>query len=318
MTFHTGALDLSDAAITSGWYTKAGVRAVSRRLGEDHEIEDAKLFFPNALIPHMQHEALSTLDPDQRRYLNAQHLYQWLEFTTHFEVAVVNRSCQRIAEGTAGLEVPVESRMAAFQIYIDEGYHSLYNLDVRLQLERASGIPALPFEFGPFLRQLDAVGDDLPQLRLLIQLLQVIVFETLITSLLAEIPKDQNIKTLVRDTVRDHAVDEGRHHRYFANLFGKLWQQLDPTVRITVAPFLPELIVRSLRPSLRSHRSALRHIGVPDALVADILAESYSPAATLDYIRDASARTVALFTRCGVLEVPGAADAFHHFGLLNH
>jgi len=316
MTYHNGALELADAAIAAGWYTKAGVRTTSRRLGEDDEIEDGKLFFPNALIPHMQHEALAELDPDQRRYLNAQHLYQWLEFTTHFEVAVVNRSCQRIAEGTAGLEVPVESRMAAFQIYVDEGYHSLYNLDVRLQLERTSGIAALPFDFNPFQQQLDAVGDDLSHLRRLVQLLQVIVFETLITSLLVEIPNDQNVKTLVRDTVRDHAVDEGRHHRYFANLFSELWQQLDPSVRITVAPFLSELIVRSLRPSLRSHRSALRHIGLPDALVADILAESYSPAATLDYIRNASARTVALFTRCGVLEVPGAADAFHHVGLL--
>ena len=316
MTYHAGALDLADAAIATGRYTKAGVRPSPRRFAEDGEVEDAKLFFPTALIPHLRHEALVDLDPGRRRYLNAQYLYQWLEFTTHFEVAVVNRSCQRIAEGTAGLAVPVESRMAAFQIYVDEGYHSLYNLDVRLQLERASGIPALPFEFGPFLRQLDAVGDDLPGLRLLIQLLQVIVFETLITSLLVEIPGDQNVKTLVRETVRDHAVDEGRHHRYFANLFGQLWQQLDPAVRITVAPFLPELVVKSLQPSLSSHRLALRQVGLPDALVEDILAESYSRAATLEYIRDASARTVALFIRCGVLEVPGAADAFHHFGLL--
>lgn len=315
MTHHTGALELADAAIASSWYTKAGVRAVPRRHGED-DVEDAKLFFPTALIPHLRHEAISTLDPDRQRYLNAQFLYQWLEFTTHFEVAVVNRSCQRIAEETAGLAVSAESRMAAFQIYVDEGYHSLYNLDVRLQLERASGIPALPFDFAPFLRHLDAVGDDLPDHRLLIQLLQVIVFETLITSLLVEIPGDLSVKTLVRDTVRDHAVDEGRHHRYFANLFSQLWQQLEPAVRITIAPFLPELIVRSLRPSLSSHRLALRHVGMPDALVADILAESYSPAATLDYIKDASARTVALFSRCGVLQVPGAADAFHRFGLL--
>lgn len=316
MTYHAGALDLADAAISTGWYTKAGVRTSPRRFDEDSEIEDAKLFFPTALIPHLRHEAVRSLEPDRQRYLNAQYLYQWLEFTTHFEVAVVNRSCQRIAEGTAGLTVPVESRMAAFQIYVDEGYHSMYNLDVRLQIERASGIPALPFEFGPFLRQLDAVGDGLPDLRLLIQLLQVIVFETLITSLLVDIPNDSGVKTLVRETVRDHAVDEGRHHRYFAGLFSQLWQQLEPAVRIAVAPFLPELIVRSLRPSLSSHRSALRHIGLPDDLVADILADSYSPAATLDYIRDASARTVALFARCGVLEVPGAADAFHHFGLL--
>jgi len=316
MTGPTGTLELADAAVAAGWYGKAGVRTGPRRFDAVDEVENAKLFFPISLIPHLSHPVVNALDPAARRYLNAQHLYQWLDFTTHFEVAVVNRSCQRIAEGTAGLSVPIESRMAAFQIYVDEGYHSLYNLDVRQQLERSSGIPALPFEFAPFLRQLDAVGEQLPDLRLLIQLLQVIVFETLITSLLVEIPNDQSVKTLVRDTVRDHAVDEGRHHRYFANLFGQLWQQLDSSVRIAVAPFLPELIVRSLRPNLVPARLALRQAGLPDGLVADVLADSYAPAATLEFIRDASARTVALFARCGVLEVPGAAEAFHYFGLL--
>jgi P-aminobenzoate N-oxygenase AurF len=312
----TGLLEPVDAASVSAWYRKAGVRGAPRRMSEEDEIEQAKTFFPEHLVPHLNHEALAGLAPPLRRYLNAQHLFQWLDFTTHFEVAVVNRSCQRIAEGGVGLEVSDATRMAAFQIYIDEGYHSLYNLDVRRQLETTSGIVALPFDFQPFLAQLDAVVDRIPELRVLLQLLQVVVFETLITSLLVEIPNDRSVMNLVRDTVRDHAVDEGRHHKYFANLFTQLWQQLPMATRVRIAPFLPELIVRSLTPNTTSPRLALHQVGLPPTLIADIIADSYSAQATRDYVRNAAGRTISLFKRCGVLEVAGAEEAFHRFGLL--
>jgi P-aminobenzoate N-oxygenase AurF len=313
----TAELHLSDAAGAEAWYRRAGVRQGPRRLTEADEVEHSKLFFPVTLVPHLGHEAVMALCPAEQRYLNAQHLYQWLDFTTHFEVAVINRATLRIAEGTAGLDLPVESRMVAFQIYVDEGYHSLYNLDVRQQLERESGIPALPYDFAPFLTQLDRVVDDVPDLRRLVQLLQVVVFETLITSMLVDIPNDPTVKTLVRDTVRDHAIDEGRHHAYFATLFQELWRQLPASIRTRVAPFLPELIVRSLAPNHDSARRALLAVGLTPALAAEIVADCYSPAATIDYIRTASSKTVALFRRCGVLDVPRAADRFHDLGLLS-
>lgn len=316
MTLHLGSLELSDSATANSWYERAGVRRAPRRITETDETEHAKLFFPTELVPHLCHEAVTALDADQRRYLNAQYLYQWLDFTSHFEVAVVNRATQRIAEGTAGVEVPTESRMAAFQIYVDEGYHSLYSLDVRAQLERTSGIPALPYDFAPFLTQLDSVGDELPELRRLVELLQVVVFETLITAILLDIPNDRRVKTLVRDTVRDHAIDEGRHHSYFSKFFAQLWQQLPESVHATIAPFLPELIVRSLTPNIRSSELALRRVGLSDSLVTEILADSYHPSSTIGYIRGASSRTVTLLERCGVIDVPGAADVFDSFGLL--
>jgi hypothetical protein len=298
-----------------GWYTRAGVRTNERRMAEP-DLDIQKRFFPAHLVPHLGHELLRDLAPEAHRFLDAQHLYQWLSFTTHFEVTVVNRATQRIAEGDSGLQLPVHSRMSAFQIYIDEGYHSLYNLDVRDQLEMRSGIPALPFDFEPFLSQLDDVGAALPRYRRLVELLQVVVFETLITSILVDIPGDRSVIDLVRDTVRDHAVDEGRHHVYFADFFQRLWGQLDAATRQLIGPFLPELIVRSLHPNLRSHRLALTAAGFGTATVEEVLRDCYGPVATLDYIRKASARTVRLFVECDVLDEPGARDRFHELGLL--
>lgn len=307
-------LDLPEHGFVDAWYARAGVRSGQRRYdAPDPEVD--KLFFPDQLIPHANHEAVLGLDPQRRRYLNAQHLFQWLNFTTHFEVAVVNRATQRIAEGNSGLSVPDHTRMGAFQIYIDEGYHSLYNLDVRRQLEARHNIAALPYDFTPFLHELDGVGAHLPGLNRLVQLLQVVVFETLITSILIDIPQDPRVMTLVRETVREHAIDEGRHHAFFSAFFRELWTQLAPSTRVTVAHFLPEMILKSLRPNIETVQAALRTVGLSEAVVRAVLADSYSAAATNAYIRTASAKTVHLFEECGVLDIPGARENFIAAGL---
>lgn len=307
-------LDAADA--TQSWYARAGVRSAPRRNVVSSADLLGKRFFPDHLVPHFRHEALRDIDEQRHRYLSAQFLFQWLDFTAHFEVSVVNRVAQRIATGTAGFDVSAASRLAAFQIYVDEGYHSLYNLDIRQQLEAASGLAALPFEFGSFLARLDSIGGNIPEYRELLQLMQVIVFETSVTSILVDIPKDDSVVKVVREVVRDHAIDEGRHHSYFAALFRSLWSQLPSAVRSTIALCLPELVVHSLAPYFKSSELALRAVGLPADVTSGVIADSYSAAASLAYVRAASARTISLFEHCGVLDTPGSEDRFREFGLL--
>ena len=47
------------------------------------------------------------------------------------------------------------------------------------QVQRLSGIRALPYDFAPFIRKLDAVGDTVAGHRHLVQLLQVVVFDAI-------------------------------------------------------------------------------------------------------------------------------------------
>jgi hypothetical protein len=267
-------------------------------------------------VPHLDHPLIDPDDHRLRRYLVAQHCYQWLRFTMHFEVAVVCRATQQIADGSTGLELPVTSHLDAYKIVVDEGYHSLYSLDVQHQLATRSGIPALGYDFGPFIRGLDAVGEQMPAHRQLVQLLQVVVFETLITSILSDIPNDESVVTLVRDTVRDHAIDEGRHHAFFSAFFRRLWGQLDPGTRALVADYLPTLVVRSLRPATDPAHAALLSCGFSEAHVRDIIAESYSRARVLAGVRHAAAKTLRLFEEVGVLDFPGARDNFTGHGLI--
>jgi len=296
------------------WYEKASVRHFDRLMVDKDEEIATKKFFPAHIIPHLQHPLVAARPLAQHRYLAAQYLYQWLHFTARFEVEVVLRTTHRIADGVSGLELPRSVRRDAMKICVDEQYHALYSVDVADQIEDRSGIPALPYDFAPFVRHLDGVGASDPQYTKLVQLLQVVVFETLITSLLDDVPRDPELISVVRETVRDHATDESYHHAYFASLFMELWTQLSPVDRRVVAHLLPQVIVRSLQPATRSARLALEQVGFSTAQIEDILADSYGPQPVMDGIRHAARRTIGLFRRAGVFEVPGAQDAFHQAG----
>jgi P-aminobenzoate N-oxygenase AurF len=310
-----GLLKIEGINAFDSWYEKSGVRSGSRRMAIAGE-ETYKRFFPEKLILHLGHPRVVPQDQQLRRYLAAQHLYQWLRFTAHFEISVVNRATERIANGKTGLDIPSEARLTAYKIMVDECYHSLYSADVLEQLQRASGIEALPYDFTPFLDGLDAIADDVPQHRELVQLLQVVVFETLITSILYEIPGDESVITVVRDIVRDHAVDEGRHHAFFASFFTVLWGQLDAATRHGMALYLPRIIVRSLEPATESAHQALRAAGFGAAAASEIVADSYCRETALAGIAKASAKTVRLFHDHGVLDLPGVREQFAGAGLL--
>lgn len=301
-------------AFTS-WYDKAGVRSDPRRFAVAEE-EIHKRFFPERLIPHLGHHLVASQDQRLRNYLAAQHLYQWLSQTMNFEISVVNRATERIANGKTDLDISGETRLTAYKIMVDECYHSLYSADVLEQLQRSSGIDALPYDFAPFLNGLDAIAEDVAEHRELIQLLQVIVFETLITSILYEIPGDESVITVVRDIVRDHAVDEGRHHAFFASFFTFLWGQLEAGTRHRIALHLPQIIVRSLEPATESAHQALRVAGFTETTAREIIFDSYQREAVLADIRKSSAKTVRLFQDHGVLAMPGVRERFADAGLM--
>ncbi|TNH29644.1 diiron oxygenase [Micromonospora orduensis] len=302
--------------VLESWYEKSGVRGSPRRVvSTDDDI--LKDFFPRHLVTHLAHPAVAETDEVIKRYLLAQHLYQWLNFTKAFEVGVVCRATKLIAEQDCGIEVPSRVRMDAYKILVDESYHALYSVDAVEQIQTRSGIEALPYDFQPFLDNLDRIGADHPRHRRLVQLVQVFVFETLITGLLVDIPKDPNVVSLVRQIARDHAIDEGRHHVYFADFFGRLWGQLEPGDRQVVAALLPDLIIRSLQPATRSASSALREIGFSPAAARSIIAESYDQESVTAGIRSAAERTIGILEDYGVLDQPGAREGFAESGLLD-
>ena len=298
-----------------GWYEQAGVRHQQRRvLHEDRE--RGLMPFPEKDIPYLANGTVAALPAAERRALVTRHLYQYLLFTVHLETRVVNRGVAALAHDQIGYPVPPATRLDALKIYTDEGYHALYNLDVVQQIERATGVAALPYDFQPRLDRLDRTADRfLPGHPGLARLLQVVIFETVITSILAEVPHDPTVFRVVRTVVADHARDEVHHHAFFARFFRELWAQLPRTLRTAVAHAIPHLIDDCLRPDLDAVRASLRAAGLAPALVADVLHDSYPEAAVRDAVRAASRHTVRLCASVGAFDVPGAGDRLHELGL---
>jgi hypothetical protein len=222
-----------------------------------------------------------------------------------------------LANGRSGMDASGAMRLDAYKIYCDEAYHALYSFDVIQQLETASGVRALPYDFSPVLEALDAVSDRvMPHRDTLPKLLQVVVFETLVTAILLDVPKDRTIVSLVRDTVQDHAKDEGKHHAYFSDVFRELWAGLDRPLRGEVARCLPRLITRSLAPDLRPVRANLLASGLTEERVSEVVADVYHPDVLRETARQQARQSVRLFRSVGVLDLPEGLDAFNEEGLL--
>lgn len=299
-----------------GWYEHAGVRGQKRRiLHEDRE--QGRVLFPEKEIPYLDNIAVAELPPGARQMLVARHLYQYLLFTVHLETKVVNRGVSLIADDEVGYAaIAPATRIDALKIYCDEGYHALYNLDIIHQIELATGILALPYDFTPRLDRLDATAHRfLPEHPQLARILQVVVFETVVTSILADVPRDPTVYQVVREVVGDHARDEADHHAFFVRFFRELWQHLTPALRISVARAIPHFIDDCLRPDLTAAHDSLVAAGLPTRLALDVLDESYTEAVIRAEVRHASRHTVKLLDSVGALDLPGVRDHLCELGL---
>ncbi|TDV41103.1 diiron oxygenase [Actinophytocola oryzae] len=295
------------------WYDTAGVRAGTRRMFAD-ETDQGKVFYPQDQVPYLAHEALGCLTDEQRRVLTIRHLYQFLLSTTHLETRVVNTTAERIANNRAGFDLPNQARMDAFKVYCDEGYHALYSLDLADQIAADTGVAIPPWDFGGFVDRLEEVGARLmPDEPSLVPLLQTVVFETLITAVLNEIPNDRTVMTVVRDLTRDHAKDEGHHHRFFAGFFHDLWVNLEPRLHEPVAHTLPAMVQACLTWDTEPIRASLLMSGVDGGTAAAVVADTYERSGSNADICRATVRT---FRSAGVLDVPGAEEAFAAHQLL--
>ncbi|HEV7652038.1 MAG TPA: diiron oxygenase [Actinophytocola sp.] len=299
------------------WYETAGVRSGVRRMFAEEvgpEIDDGKVFYPRHLVPYLAHEALADLPEQRRREVTIRHLHQFLLSTTHLETRIVNTTAERIANGRAGLDLPNTMRMDAFKVYCDEGYHALYSLDLADQIANATGVAIPPWDFGWFVDRLEETGQRLlPDEPELVPLLQTVVFETLITAVLNEIPNDPTVVTVVRELTRDHAKDEGHHHRFFARFFHELWTNLDHRLREPVAHTLPALIQACLTWDVEPVRASLLISGVDSATAAAVIDDAYAGSGADAHMCRATVKT---FRSAGVLDVPGAEEAFAAHGLV--
>ncbi|MFF3502487.1 diiron oxygenase [Streptomyces sp. NPDC003247] len=296
------------------WDKRASVRAAPRR--ELPDDTDGKYFFSPELVPLARHELVRDLRPELFDQVLVQHLYRYLDFTAKLEQVVVNRTALGIAQGTVGLDLHPDMRLDAYRVYCDEAYHALFSADLMRQAERRTGIaPRLPAE-PYFLTRLALVQQEHPEWRALAELVFVIVSETLISGSLGEVPDDPRVVPTVREVVRDHALDEGRHHTYFALFLKELWAQSDRTERRLIGTLAPVMVDAFLQPDLPALRKELTGYGLAQDAVEQVLAEVFPPGLVRKTTRDAAQQTVQHFTRLGALDDPAVRAAFETYELV--
>jgi hypothetical protein len=297
------------------WYEQAGVRTGVRRMFHE-DAERGKVLFPAALVPYAAHEAVRALPPERVRELTVRHLYQFLLSTTHLETRVVNAAAEPLANGRAGLDLPAALRLDAFKVYCDEGYHALYSLDLADQIAAVTGIAVPGWDYGGFVERLRETGRArLPEAPRLAELLQAVVFETLITAVLNEVPADETVAAPVRDLLRDHARDEGRHHRFFSLFFKELWVRLTPAERAGAARALPALIRAALTWDLGPVHASLRLAGLDADTARQVVADTYTEGPGERRLNEMARSLLRLCAATGLFELPGAREHFAAHGL---
>jgi hypothetical protein len=144
----------------------------------------------------------------------------------------------------------------------------------------------------------------------------VIVSETLITGTLCAVPDDPRVVLAVTETVRDHAVDEGRHHAYFANFLRYFWAELDQDQRRTAALAVPDLLFAFLEPDEPAMRAELRSYGLSEGDAREVIFDVFPESSLRRDVRSASKQTLRYVTNLDVLSDPEVRDSYESWGLL--
>lgn len=298
----------------ANWFDRAAVRRSPRHVLKPDE--GPYMFSPD-LVPVARHPLVRALPAHEFEALLVQHAYRYLDFTAKLEHLVVNRTVAGIAHGTTGVEVPEEMRFDAYKIYCDEGYHALFSADLIRQIEARTGIPPRLSDPPYFLQRLaeirEWVGTDMTPLA---ELLFVVCSETLISATLAEAPQDPGVPAAVRDAIRTHALDEGRHHAYFASFLRFLWAQLDPKLRTFAGGLVPRLVMTFLAPDLAALRAELEGYSLTRDEVEQVLAEVYAPHVVASHARAVSRQTIAHFTAVGAFDDAAVVEELASYGLV--
>ncbi|WP_395363774.1 diiron oxygenase [Streptomyces sp. YH02] len=296
----------------SRWNDLASVRRRPRR----HLVDPADLYFPPELYPVVSHPIVVARGPAVVRTLLLHRLYDYLDFTTELENLAVIPVATKIARGTSGLVLPQQMQADAFKIVTDEAWHAQFSYDFTQDLEHVTGVSREGGGIPVFTERLDRIAALFPrEIAGLEALVFAIVSETLISGILSEIPRDERLPRPVRDLVRDHAEDEGRHHVYFRSVLRHLWPALTLRERRAVGPHVPAIIQAFLIPDHAQVMSRLAAVGLSTEEIVQVVSESWPEHELKGAIAESAAPAVRYFTEVGALDDSRTLCAFVEAGL---
>lgn len=312
----SGAPNRADEYVSRfrSWDSRASVRTKPMRRLDGGAT--GTVFFPPELARESGHPSVKRLGQHSVERLLVHRLYQYLDFTSELEMVTVIPVTTAIARQRSGLSLSGEMRSDAFKIATDEAWHAQFSNGLIEQLELLTGVRRLLGEHA-FVARLSAISARLDiTLRGAASLLFAVCSETLISAILSDMPHDLRLPYAVRETIRDHAEDEGRHHAYFRSVLTHFWPSLTPSERRCIGPLVPDVLKAFLEPDLIQIQSALISVGLTPDEAARVAIEAYPESYVSSLCADAAQPTVRYLTELGALNDPETKASFGAAGLL--
>src|ERR1700761_2019154 len=295
------------------WHRKSSVRTKPARVLDGRAGE--LLYFVPELVPACQHPLVQ--EADAAEPLLVHFLHHYLEFTSRLEHEIVGVALQAIVsrEFDGILCEPMVDD--AYKLLCDEAYHAQQSNELSRQVMRETGIDPAYTCTPRFMSIFEGLRKEFPEDEgRLARLFMVVVSETLISKTLQLISRSDRVHRAISEVVKDHAVDEACHNRYFAAVLQQIWPTLTPAEKKHSGRQFPRFIQAFLAPDREVILDLLCASGFERSAALQILSESYHERDVPAGIRAASHSTMAAVTRAGVLEVPEIAAEFRTSGLL--
>lgn len=289
------------------WDTRASVRVTPMH---KFETDASGRLFSADLILIEKHPLVAGSSDQTRSIIEAHKLYGYLSFTETLERRAVIPVCNDLAEGLSPVNVPEELRRDASKIVVDEAHHAECAAELISGVMHVTG--EKPARDTPsFIRKLALAEERATELaRPFVRVCFACVSETLITGTLARVPADKSVDPVVRAVIRDHALDEARHHACFSAVIRYLWEGLSVPERDSVGPLLAEFVELFLTPDFAAELGWLKAAGYNEADAAKIVEETYDSVDLAEHYRRQAKPTTRLLDRFGIFEHPGTLDAF--------
>lgn len=282
-----------DADGARDWYERARVRRAAAP--DAVPARTAAMAFAPELCPYLWHPHVVALGAGGASALLERARTRYLHGTSVLEVRVVNEVAADLAHGRT-IELAPADRVAALQLYCDEGFHAVVASDLlaRGGVDEADEAP--PAFLGALAALVAERGTD--DGARVVRFLFAVVTETSISQSLASLSRSSVIDPVLRTYVDDHARDEARHAAFFSWLFARFWTTASARERASLAPLLPRIVEAFLGPPLAAIEADLALVGLDAAARCEVLVAS-RPA--LESLGRRGARPVlACFARGGV------------------
>ena len=289
------------------WYTYS---TVHKQL-PDFTCEPGLALFPPELVPGVGHPLVDKLGDHALRRLMMRKLESYNAFTEKLEYKAVMAASIKIAQNPQAFGLSEQAGREARLIVTDESHHAYVAIELIKQIPGFSELPPLTPSEPRFLRGLEELERGLPtELADDLLIAFVSISETLITSILRGIPRDPRVVSAVRNTVRDHCIDEARHHSYFVYVIHQHWTSSSPDRQEVLGPLYARLIRLFLDPDLDLCRAWLLEAGLDRHDAEVVLRDYYSPERAVASLRADAFSSLKLMERVGVLDYPAARPAF--------